>query len=129
MLNLRIPMLLSGIYITFTGLVLLFPAFASRLLDRPIGDPAIMSGAGSAILPIGLLAFAIALNVRRYGRLAWFFVLALGFGAANVIVYWLQGAYDVRTALLPVAVDIGLALWIFIALPADTPEEMGTKPT
>ena len=115
MQSLRAPLLASGVYIILTGFTLLLPSLASVVLGMPILDAAVMSGAGSAILPIGLLAIFTARKVERYGGIAWFFVLAFLFGAIDVAVYWAMGAYSARSALAPILVDLALAWWIIAA--------------
>lgn len=115
--NLRLPMLVVGIYSVLVGIVLVFPAVAAAVFGRPTLDAAVESGWGTSILTMGLFALAIASNAKRYGPLAWISMAGLLLTAVDLAYFWATGAYTARTALAPLILNVGLSLWVWTALP------------
>ena len=76
-----------------------------------------MSGWGTSLIGVGIIALAAASDVAKYGGLAWAFALGLLLSAINLVYFWATGAYTLRTVLAPIVINIVLAVWIWTARP------------
>jgi hypothetical protein len=85
----------------------------------------ITSGWGADAITIGLLAYVASTNVMKYGGLAWVFVLGLLLSTVDLIYFWATGAYTARTVLVPVVIQVVLAVWIWTSRGKVTATEGG----
>ena len=115
--RLRTPFLIQGVYAIIVGVFLLFPALASAIFAYPMKDAAVSSGWGASLTSIGLVALVAASDPAKYADLAWVFSVALLLGAVDLGYFWYAGSFVARQALVPVILNIVLAIWIWLTRP------------
>jgi len=113
----RNALLVDGVYAIVVGILLLFPSLGASVFARPPQDPPVVSGWGTSLIGVGIIALAAASDVAKYGGLAWAFALGLLLSAINLVYFWATGAYTLRTVLAPIVINIVLAVWIWTARP------------
>jgi hypothetical protein len=109
----RMALQVNAAYAMVAGVLLLFPAWGSAVFARPIMDAAVVSGWGADVITIGLLAYVASTNIAKYGGLAWVFVVGLLLSTVDLAYFWATGAYAARTVLVPVVIQVVLAVWIW----------------
>lgn len=114
--RLRTALLVTGIYSIIVGIVLFFPSWAASVFARPVRDAAAISGWGTGLITIGLLALA-ASDVEKHGGLAWVFIVGFILATVDLIYFWAAGEYTPRNVLAPIIINVGLAAWIWSAQP------------
>lgn len=113
--GLRLPFLVNGIYGVIVGLLLFFPSLGAAVFARQVKDAAVVSGWGVDIITIGLLAVVAASDVEKYGDLAWVFVFGLLLSAVDLVYFWMGGSYTAQNVLIPIVINVALAVWIWSA--------------
>ncbi len=113
----RNALLVNGVYAIVVGILLLFPSLGASVFARPLQDAPVVSGWGTSLIGVGIIALAAASNVSKYGGLAWAFAVGLALSAINLIYFWATGSYTLRTALVPIVINVALAVWIWTARP------------
>ena len=68
-------------------------------------------------LGYGVVAWGIASDVEKHGGLALFRVIALVIGSVFLIWGWASNLFTVRHALVPLIINIVLAVWIWSTRP------------
>ena len=114
--GLRTALLVTGIYTIVVGILLFFPSWAASVFARPVRDAAAVSGWGTGLITIGLLALA-ATDVEKHGSLAWAFIVGLLLATVDLIYFWTTGEYTPRNVLVPIIINVVLMAWIWFARP------------
>lgn len=115
--KLRTPLMVEAIYGIIVGVLLLFPSLAASVFAYTTKDTAVTSGWGTGLIAIGLLAWVAASDVGKYGGMAWVFVVGLLLAAVDLVYFWATGAYTARNVVVPVILNVALAVWIWSARP------------
>lgn len=113
----RTALWILAVYALVVGFLELFPSLSVPVFGRPITDPAIESAWGVSLLTLGALIITVAMNVQKYGDLAWIFATSLLLGAADNAYFWAKGAFDARTIAAPIIINLVLATWIWFTRP------------
>lgn len=111
--SLRTALYVLAFYALAVGFLELFPSLSVPVFGRAIMDPAIESAWGVSLLTLGVLSVTVAMNVQKYGDLAWIFAASLVLGAADNAYFWTKGAFDARTIVPPIIINLVLAAWIW----------------
>lgn len=111
----RTALQVNAAYAVVVGVLLLVPNWASIVFARPITDVAVTSGWGTSLIVIGLLAYVASTDLMKHGSLAGVFVLGLLLTALDLAYFWAKGDYTARTILVPVIINVVLAVWIWTA--------------
>jgi len=111
--KLRTPLWIFAIYVLIVGFLELFPSLSVPVFGRPITDPAIESAYGVVLLTLGLVALLAARNPQKYAELSWIFIFGLLLGVVDYAYFWAKGAFDARTILPPIVINLVLAIWIW----------------
>ena len=115
--GLRPALLAQGVYACIVGLLLLFPSLGSRVFAYPLKDPAVVSGWGSSLLGVGILALVAASDVQRYGGMAWAFVVGLLISAFDLLYFFITRTYTARNVIVPIIINALLIAWIWSVRP------------
>ena len=115
--GLRPALLVQGVYACIVGLLLLFPSLGSRVFAYPLKDPAVVSGWGSSLLGVGILALVAASDVQRYGGMAWAFVVGLLISAFDLLYFFITRTYTARNVIVPIIINALLIAWIWSVRP------------
>jgi hypothetical protein len=111
----RTALQVNAAYAVVVGVLLLVPNWASIVFARPITDVAVTSGWGTSVIVLGLLSYVASTDLMKHGSLAGVFVLGLLLTALDLAYFWAQGDYTARTILVPVIINVVLAVWIWTA--------------
>lgn len=109
----RTALQVNAAYAVIVGVLLLVPNWASIVFARPITDVAVTSGWGTSVIVLGLLAYVASTDLMKHGSLAGVFVLGLLLTALDLAYFWAKGDYTARTILVPVIINVVLAVWIW----------------
>lgn len=111
----RIPLLVIGVYGVLVGVVQLVPSLAEAVFGRAVIDPAVEVGWGASLLTLGLVALGAARNRIAAEAVAMPFALGLVVQAAALAYWWMEGSYSAGTAVPPVVINLTLAAWTAFA--------------
>ncbi len=115
--KLRLPVMLTAIYVILLGLATLSPSLSASIFGREAGDPATLLTLSGLFLGFGVVAWFIAGDIEKYGGLATALVYALLISAVFLVWAWATNLYTARTALVPLIINVVLAIWIWSAKP------------
>lgn len=113
--RLRTPLLLNAIYILLIGLSALSPGLVSGIYGYEVRDPGVLLVLSAAFLGFGVVLWAIAGNPEKYGGLALPVAVSLGIFIVFLLWGWVRGLFTARNVLVPLVIDIVLAIWIWSA--------------
>lgn len=117
MRNLRTALYLDAIYLFLLGVSTLSPSLTSTVFGYEVRDPGVLLVLSSVFLGFGAVVWTMAANSEKYGGLASAVVVALVIGAVFVAWGWARGLFTARNALVPLIINIVLAVWIWSARP------------
>lgn len=115
--KLRTPLMVNAIYLFLLGLSTITPSLTSTVFGYEAKDPGVLLVLSGLFFGFGVLVWAIASNVERYGGLASAQVIALIIGILFLLWGWIGKYYTARNALLPIIINMVLAGWIWSARP------------
>ncbi|MDI6772135.1 MAG: hypothetical protein QME77_06050 [bacterium] len=115
--KLRLPVKLDAIYTVLLGLATLSPSLGASIFGHKAQDPALLLTLSGLFIAFGVVIWVIAGDIEKYGGLATALVLALLITAVFLVWAWATNLFTARTALVPLIINIVLAIWIWSAKP------------
>ncbi len=115
--KLRTPLMLTAAYVLLLGLATLSSSVVRPVFGYDVKDPGVLLVLSAAFLGFGVVLWAAAGNVAQYGGLATPIVIALVIAIIWLLWGWVRGIYTPRNVLLPIIIDIVLAIWIWSVKP------------
>lgn len=115
--KLRLPVKLDAIYCFLLGLAMLSPSLAASVFGHEAKDPGLLLTLSGLLIGLGVLVWVIAGDIEKYGGLASALVFVLLISAVFLVWAWTTNLYTARTALVPLIINIVLAIWIWSAKP------------
>lgn len=104
----------GGVYLLVVGILLLIPAWGAAVFGRQMADPAVASGWGVALLALGLIQYGAASNAAAAAVIAMPMIFGYLVTTLDVIYYWYTGDYTARNVLVPIILNVALAIWIWM---------------
>jgi ABC-type Fe3+-siderophore transport system permease subunit len=115
--KLRTPLMVNAIYLILLGLSTLTPSLTQTVFGYASKDPGVLLVLSGVFFGFGVVVWTISGNTQQYGGLASAQVAALIIGVVFLAWGWATNLYTVRNALVPLIINIGLAVWIWSARP------------
>ncbi|MDQ7839477.1 MAG: hypothetical protein RDU83_00445 [bacterium] len=115
--KLRLPVKLDAIYSFLLGLAMLSPSLAASVFGHEVKDPGLLLTLSGLFIGLGVLVWVIAGDIEKYGGLASALVFVLLISAVFLVWGWTTNLYTARTVLVPLIINIVLAIWIWSAKP------------
>ena len=115
--KLRTPFQVYAVYYLLLGLTTITPSIAGAVFDYPVKDVGVLLVLSAAFLGIGVLAWVIAGDTKKYGGLASALVAVLIIAILFNLWAWFGGLFGARQLLVPIIIDVGLIAWIWSAKP------------
>lgn len=113
--KLRTPLQINAIYILLIGLSTLAPGLVRAIFGYEVKDPGVLLVLSATFLGFGIVLWSIASDPGKYGGLATSIVIALLLFIVFLVWGWLAGLFTPRNVLIPLIIDIILAIWIWSA--------------
>jgi len=113
----RTPMMVNAIYLILLGLSTLTPSLTQSVFGYEAKDAGVLLVLSGLFFGFGVVVWSISSNTKQYGGLASALVAALVISVVFLAWGWARNLYTVRNALVPLIINIGLALWIWSARP------------
>lgn len=118
MQKLKTPLMLNGIYLILLGLATLSPSIARSVFGYEVKDPGVLLVLSGAFLGYGVVVWVMSSNVEKYGGLATAQFVSLVIAIVFLLWGWFVGKnYTARNALVPLVINVILAVWIWTARP------------
>lgn len=117
MQKLRTPVLIYSIYLLLLGLSSLSPSLVSSIFGYEVQDPGLLRVLSATFLAFGVVVWGIASNLEKYGGLATVLFIGLVILTIFGLWGWVGGLYTARNVLVPVIINVVLAVWIWTARP------------
>ncbi len=114
--KLKTPLMINAIYVLLLGVSTLSPSLVSTVFGYDVKDPGVLRVLSSVLLGFGVVLWAIAGAVDKYGGLATAIVVSLVIGILFLLWGWLGGLYTARN-VWPLVINVVLAVWIWSAKP------------
>ncbi len=115
--KLKTPLMIGAIYILLLGVSTLSPSLVSTVFGYDVKDPGVLRVLSGVLLGFGAVLWAIAGAVDKYGGLATAIVVSLVIGILFLLWGWLEGLYTARNVLVPLVINVVVAVWIWSAKP------------
>lgn len=113
--KLRMPLLVTAIYILLLGLSALSPSVVRGVFGYEVKDGGVLLVLSATFLGFGVVLWSIAGDPEEYGGLALPVVISLVIGIVFVLWGWVNGVFTARNVVLPLIIDIVLVGWIWSA--------------
>lgn len=103
--KLRTPVLIESVYLILLGLANLSLSLVSSIFGYEVKDPGLLRVLSGTFLAFGVVVWAVASNVEKYGGLAT--ALSTGLVIATVFLLWgwVGGLFTTRNALVPFIIN------------------------
>ena len=115
--KLRTPVLVNAVYLLLLGLITLSPSMVGSVFGYAVQDQGVLRVLSATLLGLGVLVWAIAGNVGKYGGLAMNIVIADVIGAVWLLWGWAGHLFTLRNAGVPIVINVVLAAWVWSARP------------
>lgn len=115
--KLRLPVQLDAVYCILLGLAMLSPSLGASIFGHEAKDPALLLTLSGLFIGFGVVVWAIAGDIEKHGGLATALVFALVITGVFLAYAWATNLFTARTALVPLIINIVLAVWIWSAKP------------
>jgi hypothetical protein len=111
--KLRMPLLLTAIYILLIGLCTLSPALVRGVFGYEVKDAGVLLVLSAAFLGSGVVLWSIAGDPGKYGNLAVPVFIYLVIFIVFLLWGWVNHLYTFRNVVIPLLINVVLAVWIW----------------
>lgn len=115
--KLRTPLWIQAIYTILVGVVAFSPSLVRSVFGYEVKDEGVSLLLSGILIGFGIVIWVVASNTAKYGGLAPVLAVSLLVGALFTVFGWARALYTTRNALVPLIINVGLAVWIWWARP------------
>jgi FtsH-binding integral membrane protein len=111
--KLRMPLLLTALYILLIGLCTLSPTLVRGVFGYEVKDAGVLLVLSAAFLGSGVVLWSIASDPGKYGTLAMAVFTYLIIFIVFLLWGWVSHLYTLRNVVIPLIINIVLAAWMW----------------